>query len=56
LIYNVIAFYLDHRAAVDDDISQCQSEIETHRAGAVSGPGLEELRNRLAAAQSTGAQ
>jgi uncharacterized protein (DUF433 family) len=47
-IHKVIAFYLENQKVVDEYIAQCQREIDAQRAATPRGPGLAELRQRLA--------
>jgi hypothetical protein len=48
LIHKTIAFYLENRAETDAYVARCRDEIEGHAAAAPRGPGLVELRRRLA--------
>lgn len=52
LLYKVIAFYLENKAAVDVYVAACEAEIERQRAGAPKGPSLAELRQRGEARRS----
>jgi hypothetical protein len=49
LIHKTIGFYLENRTDIDAYIAQCRDEIERHASTAPRGPGLAELRQRLAA-------
>ncbi|MFN0052727.1 MAG: DUF433 domain-containing protein [Planctomycetales bacterium] len=46
LIHKLIAFYLEHRAEVDEYAAHCQAEVNSQRGGATSSPDLAELRRR----------
>src|SRR5262245_7281745 len=54
LIHKVIAFYLENQGKVDAYIASCRAESEQHRRVAQPGPGVAELRRRLAARQQIG--
>ena len=49
LIHKTIGFYLENRTDIDAYIAQGRDEIERHASTAPRGPGLAELRQRLAA-------
>ena len=49
LIHKVIAFYLEHRQAVDDIMEQTHIAAEAQKSTASPAPSLAELRNRLGA-------
>jgi uncharacterized protein (DUF433 family) len=53
LIYTVLAFYLDNRAAVDAYITDVERRIECQRASAPPAPTIEELRSRRRALKPT---
>ena len=55
LIHKVIAFYLEHREAVDEMIDQTHVTIERQRAASPPVPTLADLRKRLAAKQQASA-
>lgn len=48
-VHRCIAFYLDHRQEVDDYARRHDAEVERAAAVASKGPGIGELRRRLAA-------
>jgi uncharacterized protein (DUF433 family) len=49
LLHKTIAFYLENQADVDAYVARCRDEIDQQAAAAPRGPGLAELRRRLAA-------
>jgi uncharacterized protein (DUF433 family) len=49
LLHKTIAFYLENQAEIDTYIAQVRSETDRHASTAPQGPGLAELRRRLAA-------
>jgi uncharacterized protein (DUF433 family) len=49
LIHKTIAFYLENEAEVDAYIARSREETERHASAVPGGPGLAELRRRLAA-------
>ncbi len=49
VIHKIIAFYLEHRPAVNQYIAGCDAEIQQQREAAHRGPSVAELRDRLAA-------
>lgn len=48
LVYKVIGFYLDNRTEVDRYVAQEQEQVNRQRKDAPLGPGVAELRQRLA--------
>jgi uncharacterized protein (DUF433 family) len=48
LIHKVIAFYLEHREALDAYVERCDAEVARQRAAAPTSPDLAELRRRVA--------
>ena len=49
LIHKIIAYYLENRAAVTDYCDRCRAELNRQEAETPRGPGIDELRKRLAA-------
>jgi uncharacterized protein (DUF433 family) len=49
LIYKTLAFYLEHRAAVDAYVAATRAEIERQAGEPPPGPTMVELRKRLEA-------
>ncbi len=49
LLRQVLTFYRENQAEVDDYVDRYQAEIDDLRASAPKGPSLEELRRRLEA-------
>ena len=49
LIHKTLGFYLENQAEVDGYVARCREEIERQASAAPEGPGLAELRRRLAA-------
>ena len=48
LIHKVIAYYLENRTLVDAYVADYDGELQEQRSVAPQGPGLTELRRRLA--------
>jgi len=46
-IHKAIAFYLEHRAAIDRYLEECSSLLTLQREAASHAPSLGELRQRL---------
>jgi uncharacterized protein (DUF433 family) len=49
LIHRTIAFYLDNQAEVDVYVAGARTDTDRQAAAAPRGPGLAELRRRMAA-------
>src|SRR5438132_6628275 len=48
LIHKVIAFYLENQADVDAYLASAEEKIDAARSAVRVGPGMEQLRRRLA--------
>src|SRR5437868_41668 len=48
LLHKVITFYLENEKEVEGYVRAAEAEVALHRATAVKGPGVTELRRRLA--------
>ncbi len=46
-IHKTIAFYLEHREAVDRYLGECAAVVASQREAGSHGPSLDELRQRL---------
>ncbi len=46
-IHKAIAFYLEHRAAIDRYLEECSAVLTSQREAASHAPTLSELRQRL---------
>jgi len=49
LMHKTLGFYLENQAEVDAYVASCREEVERQASSAPQGPGLAELRRRLAA-------
>jgi uncharacterized protein (DUF433 family) len=48
VVHKILGFYLENQEEIDEYVARSRQQIEEQRSNVPGGPGLQELRRRLA--------